>query len=343
MVPIIRRLIISLTTTPSRIQFIEPVVRAVVEGQSRPVDAVTLAVGVNDTQPAWLTGFDQMTKRPGILRVLRMQTDYGPAAKLLAVLREGGERSAQTVVIFCDDDVLMSPRMASLHYDAQARSNTPTAFGSRAIRIGSETLLEATGSVSVRASWLPEAAFSVATQPDACRLSDDYWISHHLQRAGVTLAILPNCKYNFNTGRWPPSCGQITPIPRIGAIGALSSRTLSADGSARRGGGDWRDQLRRYEVCQKLLLSAARRHRSPATTVGASVVSGAAGPAARFTDRFMDRAGGGKSPHKHTQSRPWRRRILSGGEARRRRRHSHIAAARNDFTPFERRQSVRGK
>ena len=50
-----------------------------------------------------------------------------------------------------------------------------------------ELLIEGTGTVSVRASVasaLPKAAFAVSDEPDACRLSDDYWLSHFLRAAG---------------------------------------------------------------------------------------------------------------------------------------------------------------
>mmetsp|Transcript_10017 Transcript_10017/g.23588 ORF Transcript_10017/g.23588 Transcript_10017/m.23588 type:complete len:145 (+) Transcript_10017:2-436(+) len=139
----------------------------------------------------------------------------------------------------------------------------PSAFGSRAISIGEgvskEELLEATGSVSVRASALPDAAFAIGSMPDACRLSDDYWLSHHLTAAGVSLKLLPECTYDFNSGTWPTSCGvPFRALPEIEHIGALSNVQLDPrSGAATRGGGDWRNQLQRYEVCQGILAAKA--------------------------------------------------------------------------------------
>lgn len=261
------RLVFSLTTTAKRIRFIRPTIDALIEGQDRPLDAVLLAVPPEVALlPRWLLRHNTTSRRPGILRVLRMARDYGPASKLLAALREGGERSATTVVVFGDDDVHYGSRIAALHFDAQSSAAAraqPTAFGSRRIGIGDgarrEELLEATGSVSVRASFLPEAAFDVHRLPEACRLSDDYFLSHHLSRAGVHLALLPSCVYDFGSGAWPPSCGEMRASPRIEAIEPLSSRALGENGRVRAGGGDWRDQLRRYEVCQQMLLDRAAR------------------------------------------------------------------------------------
>jgi hypothetical protein len=265
------RLVFSLTTTQRRIHLIKRVLDTLVEGQDHPAERVYLALPPGTTVPAWLSNYDATSKRPGVLQVLHMQRDYGPASKLLAALREGGERAADTVVVFGDDDIHYGARINSLHWEAQAAAARPSAFGSRRIGIGSgtqhEELLEATGSVSLRASALPEAAFDIFGQPDACRLSDDYWLSHHLVAAGVALELLPACQYNFHTSTWPSSCGAgMAPAREIESIGALSARGLTADGQVLAHGGDWRDQLKRYEVCQATLLRAAGTSRRRGAT-----------------------------------------------------------------------------
>mmetsp|Transcript_158277 Transcript_158277/g.484934 ORF Transcript_158277/g.484934 Transcript_158277/m.484934 type:complete len:314 (+) Transcript_158277:91-1032(+) len=255
------RAVFALTTTRRRLPLIRPVLDGLVQGQTRPLDAVYLALPPDvGPLPGWLERYNATSQRPGVLKILHMAADYGPASKLLAALREGGERSRDTVVIYGDDDVLYGSRVAELHLAAQSAAAAPAAFGTRSIRIGEgrleEAILEATGSVSVRASALPEEAFGIGGMPDACRLSDDYWLSHYLARAGVKLKTLSECLYDFNDGTWPESCG--TPfhaLPEIEHIGALSSATLDPETGVgeRSGGGDWRDQLRRYEVCQGLL------------------------------------------------------------------------------------------
>lgn len=280
-VPPPKRLVVSLTTTRKRINQPEMknVLRRLVEEQDRQPDKVILAVPPDVTElPAWLKAYQNTSK----VEVIGMKRDYGPASKVLAAMREGGETAASTVVVFCDDDIVYSQNITAMHWNAQVSVQLPSAFGSRRINVGGEDILEATGTISIRASFLPSAAFNIADEPDVCRLSDDYWISHFLHQNGVALALLPGCQYHFgssfldvlgasNGGKdagaigmsgkthqsrkdesdesssvaqrgWPSTCGRFEPIAAIGGLDALSSRD-----------GDWRAQLRRYEKCQQHL------------------------------------------------------------------------------------------
>lgn len=255
-----QRVVFSLTTIPRRIQKLQSVLDAIVEGQTRAPDAVYLAVPPSvGALPQWLLKYNQTSRRPGVLKVLRMESDYGPASKLLAAVAEGGEREPGTVLIYGDDDVIIGNLVVEQHVRAQKKALAPTAFGSRKITIGkgaaAESLLEATGTISVPASAVPREVFRIRDMPAACRLSDDFWISHHLAAAGVELAILPRCKYDYNLGVWPKSCGApFRSVPSIEHIDALSETVLGPDGDVvRRSGGDWREQLERYSVCQRLL------------------------------------------------------------------------------------------
>lgn len=255
------RVVFSLTTIPQRIKKLEPVLKAIVESQTRAPDAVYLAIPPNVKKlPTWLETFNSSSNRPGLLHVLRMEADYGPASKLLAALAEGGEREPGTIIIYGDDDVIYGNTIVEQHVEAQRSASVPTAFASRKIAVGEgkqkEGVLEATGTISVPADVVPAAVFRVKKMPDACRFSDDYWISHHLAAAGVKLHLLPNCVYDYNSGTWPETCG--TPfhsVPTIQHIHALSEVILDVDGKAvrTRGGADWRDQLKRYTKCQKIL------------------------------------------------------------------------------------------
>jgi len=257
------RVVFSLTTIPQRIKKIEPVLRAIVEVQTRAPDAVYLSIPPSVKQlPPWLVNFNSTSHRPGLLHVLRMEADYGPASKLLAALAEGGEREAGTMIIYGDDDVIYGSKIIEQHVEAQRLASVPTAFGTRKIAVGGgrekEEVLEATGTISVFATAVPEAVFRVQQMRDACRFSDDYWVSHHLVAAGVQLQLLPKCVYDYSLGTWPDSCGiPFQSVPRIQHVQALSEIVLDIDGKAVRtqGGGDWRDQLKRYTECRKILLA----------------------------------------------------------------------------------------
>lgn len=255
----VQRVVFSLTTIGKRIKKVKPVIDQIVEGQTRVPDAVYLAVPPGVKVPKWLKKYNETTSRPGVLKVLHMEEDYGPASKLLAALAEGGERSPGTLIVYGDDDVLYGDTIVEQHVKAQRKTRAPSAFGSRQIGLGQgkkrENLLEATGTISVPASAVPHEVFRVKDMPPACRLSDDYWISHNLVKAGVKLENLPKCQYDFGRNSWPRSCG--TPfhtVKDIQHIEALSETVLDRDGNeAHRSGGDWRAQLKRYEACQKLL------------------------------------------------------------------------------------------
>eukprot|EP00929_Paragymnodinium_shiwhaense_P016540 TRINITY_DN124957_c0_g1_i1.p1 TRINITY_DN124957_c0_g1~~TRINITY_DN124957_c0_g1_i1.p1 ORF type:complete len:296 (-),score=61.37 TRINITY_DN124957_c0_g1_i1:120-1007(-) len=256
-----KRVVFSLTTMPNRIAHIKPILDALVEQQTHPPDAVLLAVPPQVKKlPKWLERYNETSARPGVLKVLHMARDYGPASKLLAAVAEGQERSPDTLIVYGDDDIMYSPSIIEQHVKAQGAASKPTAFGSRKIGIGDgakrESLLEATGTISLPASVVPDAVFRVPDMPKACYLSDDYWISHHLADAGVQLELLDQCQYDFNSGVWPDSCGTpFHPVDHIEKIGALSSTVISSSGKVKRSGGDWRSQLQRYEDCQGIIDS----------------------------------------------------------------------------------------
>ena len=360
------RVVWSLTTTAARINYIKPVIDTIIEQQSRPVDRVYLATPPNVTYPGWLRNYDSTSTRPGVLRCLQMAKDYGPASKLLAALREGGERDASTVIVWGDDDVSYGSELVSLHLAAQAGATRLTAFAPRLFTLDRGTppkqeqeqeqsgnghasllhmsengitpaddetvcmcdtpgqgaaghntlkcmhgtkfnesrscgsaeechsrlparygdweklcrvptgpnapllLVEGTGTVSVRASIasvLPDAAFAVGDESDACRLSDDFWISHYFHRANVSLKGLPNCRYDYKWERYGDECGSpFYELTDVSEINALSSRGSieSAIDSAEVDRGDFTDQFARYRVCRQRVwgmehLSPSRR------------------------------------------------------------------------------------
>ena len=341
------RVVFSLTTTAARIDSIKPVLDAIVEQQSRPVDRAYLALPPNVTLPKWLQEYNSTSKRPGVLRCLPMARDYGPASKLLAALREGGERDPSTVIIWGDDDVYYGSELVQLHLEAQERATVATAFAPRLVTLDSapagcvgeacagqqqngddvnlhespdggmrpaenetacmcdypgtgtaghnsftcmtgghvnesrscgeneechsrhpirfgewgglcrvpigpnapELLIEGTGTVSVRASVasaLPKAAFAVSDEPDACRLSDDYWLSHFLRAAEVSLEGLPKCRFDYEEERYDDACGvPFYEMPQISSIDALSTRgaVKSANSTVAKDAGNFEDQV----------------------------------------------------------------------------------------------------
>lgn len=269
--PALDRVVFSLTTIPSRLDKIDIVLDQLL-GQSRRPDAVYLALPPSvGMLPGWL---EERLGQHAELRVLWMEADYGPASKLLAAVVDGGERGENTLLVYGDDDILLPPTILERHREAHQRAApVRAAFGTRRIELAGgtrrETLLEATGTISIRASDVPrpghskmfevgDAAYSGGVgKADACRLSDDYWLSHHLAAAGLSFELLPGCVYDYNRGEWPSSCGApFEAVPAIENIDALSQALLVGGQLQARGGGDWRAQLARYVECQSLLLQS---------------------------------------------------------------------------------------
>lgn len=255
------RVVFSLTTIELRLPLLKEVVDRIVENQTRHPDAVYLAVppSVKDL-PEWLAKYNETSCRPGVLHVLFMKIDYGPSSKLLAALSEGNERGQQTIIVYGDDDILYGNRIVELHLEAQKRAMKPTAFGSRRLHpreLDPLVMLEATGTVSVVASVVPNDMFTVASQPDACKYSDDFWISHHLDKSGVAIRALPGCTYDWPTkgGKgWPKSCGDFVHVSRIGQIQPLSKLRIGWNGKAMNRSelqrGNWKMQFQRYKMCK---------------------------------------------------------------------------------------------
>jgi len=264
------RVVFSISTIPSRLPHLQSVLESVVEDQTRPPDAVYLSVGPEvKSLPSWLIEYNKTGCRPGVLHVLRMKVDYGPASKLLAAIHEGEERGKKnTLIIYGDDDITYGTDVVEQHLANQKKrrlsKEPPAAFGSRKISVdtvGRESLLEATGSISIFANDVPDDVFGIESKPDVCRLSDDYWISHFLTKNKVDLQVLPNCQYDFDKGQWWDGCGysftQVDFLSNIEPLSALPALDISAKNEHReklaKSTGDWKTQLDRYSQCRTVL------------------------------------------------------------------------------------------
>lgn len=260
---LLERVVFSLTTIPARIEYIKPVLDAVVSEQTRPPDAVYLSLGPDITAlPKWLESYDERSSVKGVLRVLRHAHDPGPGLKLLGGLQAelaAGHRGA--LVIYGDDDIVYGRDIIRLHSQLQhdhcvTSGGRPTALGPRKISGGSENpipVLEAGGTISVPAASVPCAAFAIGTAPEPCKFSDDYFLARALGGDGVELRHLEECHMDWSTGSMHTRCLRDR-LPHVEAIGALSRMTLHVNGSVRdRSSGDWRTQLRRYALCEELL------------------------------------------------------------------------------------------
>jgi hypothetical protein len=217
--------VVSLTTTPSRIERIRPVLNSLLDQRS-PADAIVLAVPwfsrreqVEYQVPAWLESSDAIT-------VLRCD-DWGPATKLLATIEHEGRKGRHaTPILAVDDDVIYPPDLVAT-FRHWRRRFPDAALGYRGWSIPSSLRWEETRTLyatSTRAvrpvdvltgcwGYLVEprmfdgGVFDYLGWPASAFFVDDVWISGHLARRRVPRLLVP--------GRLPPLS------TRIGRIGGL--------------------------------------------------------------------------------------------------------------------------
>lgn len=252
------RVVFSFTTIKDRIDAIKPALDSVVTGQSRTPDAVYLSIGPEVKKlPDWLKKYDRSVKKKGVLKVLRQAKDIGPALKMLGAARE--ELAAgrnNTLIIYGDDDTVYGSDIVQMHMTAQnCSSKHDMAVGPRRIKAGRPEIpvLEAAGSISIRAGAVPCSAFSVGDTVDACRFSDDYFLARTFRKAGIEMSWLAECQMNWETGTMSDRCLR-KKLSKVEAINPLSSLMLDDKGKQKdRTSGDWHTQLERYSICEASL------------------------------------------------------------------------------------------
>lgn len=196
------RIVISLTTIPSRAADLQPVLRSLLD-QTEPADRILLALprvtmkGEPYPQP------ETLHLPPGV-DVLRCE-DVGPATKLIPAL--GAEPDALILVV--DDDVIYPAGMIAALL-AEHRRNPKAAIGLRGVVLSLDTrfadldhvmatgISETTPVDILFGTWgylLPPgclgrdvADFSAA--PPGARFVDDVWVSGHLARAGIERRVV---------------------------------------------------------------------------------------------------------------------------------------------------------
>jgi hypothetical protein len=196
-----RRLVISLTTMPSRMNQLQPVLNSLID-QDAPADAIVLAVPrmsrrekVPYVVPDFLRASDAVT-------VLDSELDWGPATKLIPALR--AEKRPDTLILFLDDDNIY-PRDLVSNFLAWHRRFPDEALGYRgwsvpesldtnkarvrfATTISSSIpvdVVTGTWGVLVQPQFFDQHITDYAGYPPEAFFVDDIWFNGHLARAGV--------------------------------------------------------------------------------------------------------------------------------------------------------------
>lgn len=205
------KFVVSFTTSPTRIGKCGPMIHSILN-QTRKPDLFLLNIPEEFARTGETYNVPKYIRKS--LTVNRIDTDYGPATKILpAVMYLNKEKfdPATTRIIYLDDDIAYPPKMIDSYEKmiAPGDSNvwTATGFdfvnlklnGKRAHR-DTATIAEGYGSVCVPLKTFGDDFMEymmryTTTDNQICRLSDDVILSNYYHKQGVGINILnvPGC------------------------------------------------------------------------------------------------------------------------------------------------------
>jgi len=212
------RVIVSLTTTPSRISGILPTLVSISKQSPRPEETVLFLPKKYKRWPnSMLRIPKELTK---YCRIEFVDTDYGPATKILPAVKE--YLGKDVLIVYCDDDqIYKAGWLEALLTEAFKYENTCIACDGdsllrhKKVRMGKGVLyrllrvlsfgiykpmkkrwiasevdiVKGYGGVVVRPSFFPDDVFNI---PEIVWLVDDVWLSANMKKNGITLRMLAN-------------------------------------------------------------------------------------------------------------------------------------------------------
>lgn len=202
-----QRVVVGLTTLPSRIDHLRPTLAALLD-QSEPADELVVVLPPRSLRedrdyvvPPWLEAAEAIT-------VLRTPRDEGPASKLLPLLRR--ERDPDTLLVAVDDDVLyprdfLQTLLAAHERDPDAAlgfrgwdlppsmdwHETRTLYGPSQESARDVDVLTGTWGLAVRPGFFDDEVHSREGWPSEAFTVDDIWFSGHLAKRGVQRVLVP--------------------------------------------------------------------------------------------------------------------------------------------------------
>ncbi|HYR21850.1 MAG TPA: hypothetical protein VEP30_02845 [Chthoniobacterales bacterium] len=205
-----RRIITSFSTLPERIANLEPMLRSLFE-QTRPPDEIVLALprfSIRQRKEYVVPAYLQKIPR---LRILRCETDWGPATKFIPVIQEELAAGRSDTLIMVVDDDRTYPRDAVetyLHYHAQLPEAAlcfrgalmpnnfvwfmPKLFRANQIREPKRVaVITGTASYLVQPRFFDAALWDYSGSPKSAFYMDDIWISGCLDRRGIKKYVVP--------------------------------------------------------------------------------------------------------------------------------------------------------
>lgn len=208
------KFIVSFTTSPTRINKCGPMINSILD-QTRKPDLFLLNIPEKFARTGEFYVVPKYIRKS--LTVNRVDTDYGPATKILPsvmYLRDGTENTKKydpenTRIIYLDDDIAYPKRMIET-YERMIPPNdnnvwTSTGFdfvnmglNGKRNHLDTATIAEGYGSVCVKLNTFGEdfedymKRYTAIDNP-VCRLSDDIILSnyYHRRNVGITIMNIP--------------------------------------------------------------------------------------------------------------------------------------------------------
>src|SRR6266508_2484190 len=208
--PDCRRVIVSLSTVPDRMNNLRPTIRSLLE-QTHPPDEIVLAIpqfSIREQRPYVVPKYISRLPR---VRILHCPEDWGPAAKFIGAIQDELAAGRENTSIMVVDDDRLYPRDALetyLYYSEQL-PNAALCFRGAAMPPSldwddakmiyakdlreprSVAVITGCGSYLVRARFFDRSLWDYSGAPSVAFYIDDIWISAWLSRRGVKRYVVP--------------------------------------------------------------------------------------------------------------------------------------------------------
>ncbi len=200
-----QKVVISLTTIPSRINKIRPTLISLMDSTKR-IDEIQINIpykslkGIKYKIPQWLSKLKNV-------KIYRVSKDYGPATKLLPTLKR---EKKNTIIIVVDDDVIYGSKLVETYIKEYIKKKcaltTFGAFINNKLTIQDENiptflryrsskyvdLVMGHNSFLVTPKMFTSDVFDFSLAPKECKWVDDVWFSCWLNFNNIKIWSLGN-------------------------------------------------------------------------------------------------------------------------------------------------------
>jgi hypothetical protein len=201
--------IAAMSTLPDRIVNLEPTIRCLLE-QTRPPDEIVVAVPEFSRRQRKRYVIPKYLEELPRVRILRCETDWGPATKFIPVVREelAAGRPDTLTMILDDDRVYPNDALETYLFYHRQLPDAALSFrgapiprdmkwgprmtrGDRLREPRKVAVITGCGSYFIQPRFFDQQLWDYSKAPAAAFYMDDIWISGCLDRRGVEKYIVP--------------------------------------------------------------------------------------------------------------------------------------------------------